>query len=319
MSRHLGPPDASLAPRYTGIRTFARCAARRRTGRRRRRRRRRAVRHGHELPNRRALRTGGHPRPEPAAAAVAQRRSRRRVRGPVGDRLGRPRTSRRATRTDRASRSPTGSRPVIAAGATPDRARRRPLDRARRAARARRRARAGRRGAARRARRHLGAVLRRAQLPRHAVPARGRGGAARPAAVGDGRHARAAVRRVGPRRAAHRGASRSPCDELRAWTPAEYGARVRERVGDGPVFLSFDIDVLDPASRRARARPRPPDCCRTRRSHSCARWPASFVGYDVVEVSPQFDGPGQVTALNGASIAYELLALTAAAGGTTLA
>ena len=38
-----------------------------------------------------------------------------------------------------------------------------------------------------------------------------------------------------------------PCDELRTWTPAEYGARVRERIGDGPAYLSFDIDVLDPA------------------------------------------------------------------------
>ena len=37
----------------------------------------------------------------------------------------------------------------------------------------------------------------------------------------------------------------------------------------------------------------------------------AFVGYDVVEVSPQFDGPGQVTALNAASVAYEFLALTA--------
>jgi arginase family enzyme len=32
-----------------------------------------------------------------------------------------------------------------------------------------------------------------------------------------------------------------------------------------------------------------------------------------VEVSPPYDGPGQVTALNGASIAYELLALSAVA------
>ena len=31
------------------------------------------------------------------------------------------------------------------------------------------------------------------------------------------------------------------------WSPAEYGRRVRERVGDAPGFLSFDIDVLDPA------------------------------------------------------------------------
>ncbi len=29
--------------------------------------------------------------------------------------------------------------------------------------------------------------------------------------------------------------------------PAEYGRRVRERVGDAPAFLSFDIDVIDPA------------------------------------------------------------------------
>ena len=36
-------------------------------------------------------------------------------------------------------------------------------------------------------------------------------------------------------------------DELRALSPAEYARRVRERVGDGPAYLSFDIDVLDPA------------------------------------------------------------------------
>jgi len=38
-----------------------------------------------------------------------------------------------------------------------------------------------------------------------------------------------------------------------------------------------------------------------------------FTGFDVVEVSPPYDGPGQVTALTGASIAYELLALRAVA------
>ena len=40
-----------------------------------------------------------------------------------------------------------------------------------------------------------------------------------------------------------------PCDELRTWTPAEYGARVRERIGDGPTYLSFDIDVHRPGVR----------------------------------------------------------------------
>jgi agmatinase len=38
-----------------------------------------------------------------------------------------------------------------------------------------------------------------------------------------------------------------------------------------------------------------------------------FVGYDVVEVSPVYDGPGQTTAMLAANIAYELLALSAVA------
>ena len=37
------------------------------------------------------------------------------------------------------------------------------------------------------------------------------------------------------------------CDDLVALSHEEYGERVRERVGDGPLFLSFDVDVLDPA------------------------------------------------------------------------
>ena len=36
-------------------------------------------------------------------------------------------------------------------------------------------------------------------------------------------------------------------EELRALGPAEYGRVVRERVGERPAFLSFDIDFLDPA------------------------------------------------------------------------
>ena len=38
-----------------------------------------------------------------------------------------------------------------------------------------------------------------------------------------------------------------PCEELVTLGPAEYGERVRARVGEGPLFLSFDVDVLDPA------------------------------------------------------------------------
>src|SRR4051795_9918138 len=36
------------------------------------------------------------------------------------------------------------------------------------------------------------------------------------------------------------------CDELRTWTPAQYADRVKQRIGDGVAYLSFDIDALDP-------------------------------------------------------------------------
>jgi agmatinase len=103
-------------------------------------------------------------------------------------------------------------------------------------------------------------------------------------------------------------------DELRALSPEAYGRRVRERIGDGPTYLSFDIDVLDPAFAPGTGTPEiggllPHEAVGFLRA--LAGIP--FVGYDVVEVSPQYDGPGQVTALNAASVAYELLALTAAA------
>jgi agmatinase len=104
------------------------------------------------------------------------------------------------------------------------------------------------------------------------------------------------------------------CDELRSWTPAEYGRRVRERVGDGPAFLSFDIDVLDPAFAPGTGTPEvagllPHEAVAFLR----ALGGVAFGGFDVVEVSPQFDGPGQVTALHAAAVAYELLALAALA------
>jgi agmatinase len=103
-------------------------------------------------------------------------------------------------------------------------------------------------------------------------------------------------------------------DELRALSPAAYGARVREAVGDGPAYLSFDIDVLDPAFALGTGTPEvagltPHEALAFLRSLAGVR----FSGFDVVEVSPPYDGPGQVTALNAAAVAYEMLALTAVA------
>lgn len=112
------------------------------------------------------------------------------------------------------------------------------------------------------------------------------------------------------------------CDELRGWSAEHYGQRVRERIGDGPAYLSFDVDVLDPAFAPGTGTPEtaglfPHEALAFLRALAGV----SFAGFDVVEVSPTYDGPGQVTALNAATIAFEMLALTAVArrGGAELA
>jgi agmatinase len=104
------------------------------------------------------------------------------------------------------------------------------------------------------------------------------------------------------------------CDELAALTPAEYGARVRERVGDGALFLSFDIDVLDPAFAPGTGTPEAGGLS-TREALGYLRALAGlrFSGFDVVEVSPPYDSPGQPTAVAAANVAYEMLTLAATA------
>jgi agmatinase len=103
-------------------------------------------------------------------------------------------------------------------------------------------------------------------------------------------------------------------DELVALSPGEYAERVRERVGDGPAFLSFDIDVLDPAFAPATGTPEAGGLS-TREAFAYLRALAGirFSGFDVVEVSPPYDGPGQPTAVAAANVAFELLALAALA------
>jgi agmatinase len=101
-----------------------------------------------------------------------------------------------------------------------------------------------------------------------------------------------------------------PCEELVALSNEEYGARVRRRVGEGPLFLSFDIDVLDPAFAPGTGTPEAGGLS-TREALGLVRELRGlrFSGYDVVEVSPPYDGPGAPTAVAAANVAYELLTL----------
>ena len=100
--------------------------------------------------------------------------------------------------------------------------------------------------------------------------------------------------------------------ELHALDTAEFSRRVRERVGDAPAFFSFDIDVIDPAFAPGTGTPEVAGLD-PREALALIRALAgmSFTGFDVVEVSPPYDGPGETTALVASAVAYEFIALTA--------
>jgi agmatinase len=103
-------------------------------------------------------------------------------------------------------------------------------------------------------------------------------------------------------------------EELRLLTPEQYGERVKERVGDTPVFLSFDVDFLDPAFAPGTGTPEVGGFSTAEAvAFIRALRGINLVACDVVEVSPSYDGPGQQTALAAANVMWELLALRALA------
>jgi agmatinase len=104
------------------------------------------------------------------------------------------------------------------------------------------------------------------------------------------------------------------CDQLRTLGPGSYASLVRERAGRRPIFVSFDIDVLDPAFAPGTGTPEVGGLSTAEAlSFLRALRGIELVGADVVEVSPPYDGPGQPTALAAANVAYELLSLRALA------
>jgi agmatinase len=103
-----------------------------------------------------------------------------------------------------------------------------------------------------------------------------------------------------------------PSEELRALGPDGYARAVRERAEDRPVFLSFDIDFLDPAFAPGTGTPEVAGFSTAEAvGFLRALRGLALVGCDVVEVAPSYDGPGQPTALAGANVALDLLALYA--------
>jgi agmatinase len=94
--------------------------------------------------------------------------------------------------------------------------------------------------------------------------------------------------------------------------PQAIGERIRSRVGGRPAFLTFDVDMVDPAFAPGTGTP-------TIGGPTSAQALAlirelesiSFVGMDVVEVSPAYDVAG-ITALLAATTVFEFLSVLAA-------
>jgi guanidinobutyrase / D-arginase len=86
-------------------------------------------------------------------------------------------------------------------------------------------------------------------------------------------------------------------------------ARIRERAGDRPLYISIDIDVLDPAHAPGTGTPEAGGLT-SRELLGILRGLAGLpvVGADVVEVSPAYDH-AEITAVAAAHVCFDLLAL----------
>lgn len=100
-------------------------------------------------------------------------------------------------------------------------------------------------------------------------------------------------------------------DEVRETGIPQIVSRVRERVGDEKVYVSFDVDFCDPAYAPGTGTPEVGGFT-SREAQEFLRGLAGLriVGGDVVEVYPDYD-PAGITAFLGANAAYELLTLVA--------
>ncbi len=93
--------------------------------------------------------------------------------------------------------------------------------------------------------------------------------------------------------------------------------QIKQRVGDKKVYLTFDIDCLDPAFAPGTGTP----VCGGLSSAQALEilrnlGSLNFVGMDIVEVAPAYD-VSEITAIAAATIAYDYLCLLAIKKGAT--
>lgn len=90
--------------------------------------------------------------------------------------------------------------------------------------------------------------------------------------------------------------------------------RIRSRVGQGPVYVSIDVDAMDPAHAPGTGTPEPGGMTSRELLWTLRAMDGlSIIGGDVVEVAPPFDH-SELTSIAAANLVYEFLALFARRG-----
>jgi agmatinase len=100
-------------------------------------------------------------------------------------------------------------------------------------------------------------------------------------------------------------------EEFYEWGCKKVLSEIRERVGEGPVYISFDVDCLDPAFAPGTGTPVVGGMTSFEAQQMLrGLLGLNVIGGDVVEVAPPFD-PSGITALAGATMMFEILCLAA--------
>ncbi len=105
-----------------------------------------------------------------------------------------------------------------------------------------------------------------------------------------------------------------PWLELAEIPPPAFAERVRKRLDGQPAFFTFDVDFVDVAFCPGTGTPEVGGpTSHEALSYVRALAGIEFKGFDVVEVSPPYDNPAQITALFAANLIFDQLALVARA------
>ena len=102
------------------------------------------------------------------------------------------------------------------------------------------------------------------------------------------------------------------CDDFQLQGLATMVERMRARIGEAPVYVSIDIDVLDPAHAPGTGTPEAGGLTSRELLHCLRNLKGiNIVGADIVEVAPAYDH-AEITGIAAAHVGYELLSVLAA-------